>query len=147
MEFSGSVEIAAPRVAVWDLLMDVDRLAGCGPAVDSIDRRDATHATVRARVGMGFMSAGVTFDLELVEIEPPDRVVVQGRGEASGNHVAATGHVVLSGPTAGPTTLDWTASLEVTGPMAGFAGRMIEGAASGLIEETIECIRATLVAA
>jgi carbon monoxide dehydrogenase subunit G len=40
----------------------------------------------------------------------------------------------------------WTAGLEVTGPLAGLAGRMIEGAASKLVEETIDCIRTTLAA-
>jgi uncharacterized protein len=146
MEISGSAVFAATRAATWDLLMDVDRLARCGPDVDSIERQDATHATIRATVGMGFMKAGVTIGLELSEIEPPDRIVVRGRGEASGNQLVATGRVALSGPPEGPTTMDWTADVDVTGPLAGMAGRMIEGAASKLIDETIDCIRATLAA-
>lgn len=147
MELSGNAVFAATRAATWDLLMDVDRLARCGPDVDSLDRIDATHARIRATVGAGFMKAGVTIDLELSEIEPPDRIVIQGRGEASGNQLVATGHVVLSGPPDGPTTMDWTASLDVSGPLAGLAGRMIEGAASKLVDETIDCIRTTLAAA
>jgi hypothetical protein len=147
MELSGSVEIAAPRSAVWALLMDVDRLARCGPDVDSIERRDATHATVRATVGFGFMRAGVSIDLELTEIVPPDRIALEGHGEASGNRLEAHGRASLRGPEAGPTTIDWTADLEVTGPLAGMAGRMIEGAASKLIEDTFDCIRSTLGAA
>jgi len=144
MELSGSAEIAASRAATWELLMDVDRLARCGPDVDSIERQDATHARIRATVGMAFMKAGVTIDLELTDIEPPDRIAVHGRGEASGNQLVATGRVTLSGPPAGPTTMTWTADLDVSGPLAGMAGRMIEGAASKLIDETIDCIRATL---
>jgi carbon monoxide dehydrogenase subunit G len=146
MDLSGTAEIAATRAAAWDLLMDVDRLAQCGPDVDSIERQDATHARIRATVGAGFMKAGVTIDLELTDIEPPDRIVVRGHGEASGNQLTATGHVVLSGPPEGPTTMTWTAGLEVTGPLAGLAGRMIEGAASKLVEDTIDCIRTTLAA-
>ncbi|HEV2007077.1 MAG TPA: SRPBCC domain-containing protein [Candidatus Limnocylindrales bacterium] len=146
MELSGTAEIAATRAATWDLLMDVDRLARCGPDVDSIERQDATHAKVRATVGSGFMKAGVTIDLELSEIEPPDRIAVRGSGEAAGNQLVATGHVVLSGPPEGPTTMAWATELEVTGPLAGMARRMIEGAASNLVEETIDCIRTTLTA-
>jgi len=82
MELSGTAEIAATRAATWDLLMDVDRLARCGPDVDSIERQDATHARIRATVGAGFMKAGVTIDLELTDIEAPDRIAVHGRGDA-----------------------------------------------------------------
>ena len=146
MDFSGTTEIAATRAATWDLLMDVDRLARCGPDVDSIERQDPTHARIRATVGAGFMKAGVTIDLALTDMLAPDRIAVHGRGEASGNQLVATGHVSLSGPPEGPTTLAWNAELEVTGPLAGLAGRMIEGAASKLVEETIDCIRTTLAA-
>jgi carbon monoxide dehydrogenase subunit G len=147
VQLSGSVEIPAARSAVWDLLMDVDRLAGCGPDVDAIERRDATHATVRATVGFGFMRAGVTLDLELSEVVPPDRISLRGLGEASGNRLVASGQATLRGPAEGPTLIDWTADLEVTGPLAGMAGRMIEGAASNVIDKTFDCIRSTLGAA
>jgi carbon monoxide dehydrogenase subunit G len=146
MELSGSAVIDATRDATWALLMDVDRLARCGPDVDSIERQDATHARIRATIGIGFMSAGVTIDLELADIEPPDRIAVRGRGEASGNQLVASGRVALSGPPAGPTTLSWTADVDVSGPLAGLAGRVIEGAASRLIDETFDCIRKTLAA-
>ena len=147
MELSGTAEIAATRAATWDLLMDIDRLADCGPDVDSIERQDATHARIRATVGSGFMKAGVTIDLELSDIQAPDRIAVRGRGEASGNQLVASGRVVLTGPPEGPTTLAWTAGLEVTGPLAGLAGRMIEGAASKLVDDTMNCIRTTLAGA
>jgi carbon monoxide dehydrogenase subunit G len=147
MHLSGTVDIAATRSAVWDLLMDVERLAGCGPDVDSIERRDATHATVRATVGVGFMRAGVTLDLELTDVVPPEQISLKGVGEASGNRLEASGHVTLSGPPQGPTSIEWTADLEVSGPLAGMAGRMIEGAASRIIDETFDCIRSALGAA
>jgi uncharacterized protein len=146
MEFSGTVEIPAGRQTVWDLLMDFERLARCGPGVETVTVRDAAHATVGAKIGIGFINAGFTIDLELVDVEPLDSAAVVGRGEAPGNQVEATGRMRLGGPPEGPTTMDWTADVDLYGSLAGVGSRLIEGTASRLIDATFDCIRATLTA-
>jgi carbon monoxide dehydrogenase subunit G len=147
MDFSGSVEIDAPRDAVWALLLDFEQLAGCGPGVQSIERLDSTHARVKAKVGVGFMTLGFTIDLELVEVEAPDRAVIRATGAASGNQVEATGRMRLTGPTEGPTTMTYEATVELFGSLAGVGSRMIEGTASKLLDQTFECVRARLAPA
>jgi carbon monoxide dehydrogenase subunit G len=147
VQLSGASEIAAPRQAVWDLVMDVEALATCGSGVDSIRRLDETHAVVRATVGLGFMTAGVSVDLELVETTPPDAALIRAHTDVSGNRVDATGRLRLSGPTDGPTTIDWSADIEIAGPLAGLGSRLIEGAASGMVDGVFDCIRAKLAAA
>src|SRR5882672_8754617 len=108
MEFTGSVVIEAPRQEVWDLLLNFEQLGTCGPGVQSIERQDETHATVRAKVGVGFMTMGFTIELELVEVEAPDRAVIKATGAAPGNQVEARGEMRLSGSPDGPTTMDYT---------------------------------------
>ena len=147
MEFSGSVEIAAPRADVWDLLLDFEQLASCGPGVQSIERLDATHARVKAKIGVGFMTLGFTIELELVEVEAPDRAVISAKGSAPGNQVEANGQMRLSGPAEGPTTMDYSATVELFGSLAGVGSRMIEGTAGKLIDETFDCVRARLAPA
>jgi carbon monoxide dehydrogenase subunit G len=147
MEFTGSVLIDAPRAAVWKLLLDFEQLGTCGPGVQTIDRQDATHASVRARIGVGFMTLGFTIDLELVEVEEPDRAVIRATGEAPGNQVEANGEMRLSGPTEGPTTMDYSATVELFGSLAGVGSRMIEGTAGKLIDQTFDCVRAKLAPA
>lgn len=147
MEFTGTVQIDAPRAAVWDLLLDFDRLATCGPGVQSIERSDATHASVRAKIGVGFMTLGFTIELEITELEEPDRAVIRGTGAAPGTQVEGTGEMRLSGPTEGPTTMDYTATVDLFGSLAGIGSRMIESTAAKLIDETFECVRAKLAPA
>lgn len=147
MDFTGTVEIDAPRAAVWDLLLDFERLATCGPGVQSIERPDATHAKVRAKVGVGFMTLGFTIDLELLEVEELDRAVILAKGSAPGNQVEAKGEMRLSGPPEGPTTMDYTATVDLFGSLAGIGSRMIEGTASKLIDQTFDCVRAKLAPA
>lgn len=147
MEFTGSVLIDAPRDAVWALLLDFDQLATCGPGVQSIELQDATHARVKAKIGIGFMTMGFTIDLELVEVQATDRAVIRATGEAPGNQVEANGHMQLSGPPEGPTTMDYSATVELFGSLAGVGSRMIEGTAGKLIDETFACVRARLAPA
>jgi carbon monoxide dehydrogenase subunit G len=147
MEFTGSLDIDAPRQAVWDLLLDFDRLATCGPGVESIERLDDTHARVRAKVGVGFMTLGFTIELELVETHAPDRAVIRATGEAPGTSVEANGSMHLTGPAEGPTRMDYQATVELFGALAGIGSRMIEGTAAKLIEQTFDCVRAQLAPA
>ena len=147
MEFTGSVDIDAPRQEVWDLLLDFDRLATCGPGVESIERLDDTHATVRAKIGVGFMTLGFTIELELVETLEPDRAVIRATGAAPGTSVEANGAMHLTGPAEGPTRMDYEATVELFGALAGVGSRMIEGTAAHLIEQTFDCVRAQLAPA
>lgn len=147
MEFTGSVEIAAPRAEVWDLLLDFEQLASCGPGVQSIERLDATHARIKAKIGVGFMTLGFTIELELVEVEAPDRAVISATGSAPGNQVEANGQMRLRGPAEGPTTMDYSATVELFGSLAGVGSRMIESTAGKLIDETFDCVRARLAPA
>lgn len=147
MEFSGTVEINAPRADVWALLLDFEQLAKCGPGVQSIEQLDPTHARIKAKIGVAFMTLGFTVDLELVEVEAPDRAVIRANGAASGNQVEAQGHMRLTGPAEGPTTMTYDATVELFGSLAGVGSRMIEGTAGKLIEETFDCVRARLAPA
>ena len=147
MEFNGTVEINAPRADVWALLLDFEQLAKCGPGVQSIEQLDPTHARVKAKVGVAFMTLGFTVDLELVEVEAPDRAVIRATGAAPGNQVEAKGHMRLTGPAEGPTTMTYDATVELFGSLAGVGSRMIEGTAGKLIDETFDCVRARLAPA
>jgi carbon monoxide dehydrogenase subunit G len=147
MQFTGSLDIDAPRQAVWDLLLDFERLATCGPGVESIERLDETHARVRAKVGVGFMTMGFTIELELVETAEPDRAVIRATGDAPGTSVEANGAMQLTGPAEGPTHMEYDATVELFGALAGVGSRMIEGTAAKLIEQTFDCVQAQLAPA
>ena len=147
MDFSGSVDIDAPRQAVWDLLIKFERLAPCGPGVGAIERVDETHARVKAKVGVGFMTLGFTIELELTEAQEPDRAVIRATGAAPGTSVEANGSMQLTGPADGPTHMDYDATVELFGALAGVGSRMIEGTAAKLIDQTFDCVRAQLAPA
>ena len=146
MQFSGATEINAPRDRTWAFIIDPQQVGWCGPGVESIEALDATHFRAKAKVGIGIISAWFTVDLELVEADPPDRAVIKATGQAPGSAVEATGEMRLSGPEAGPTTLDWSADVAILGTIASVGARLIEGTANKLITEAFDCMRAKLEA-
>ena len=146
MQFSGTVEIAAPRDRVWAFLVDPNQVGSCGPGVESIDVVDATHFQAKAKVGVGFISARFVVRLEIAEQTPPDRALIKARGQAPGSAVDATAEMRLSGPADGPTTMDWNADVAIAGTFASVGARLIEGTADKMIGETFDCIRSKLEA-
>ncbi len=146
MQFQGTVEINAPRDRVWAFLMDPDRVGSCGPGVESIEVVDADHFKARAKVGVGFISARFNVDMTIAERAEPERAVIKAHGQAPGSAVDATANMALSGPAEGPTSMDWSADVTISGTLASVGARMIEGTANKMIGQTFDCIRSRLEA-
>jgi carbon monoxide dehydrogenase subunit G len=146
MQFQGTIDITAPRDRVWAFLMDPDRVGSCGPGVESIEVVDADHFKARARVGVGFISARFNVDMTIAERTEPDRAVIKAHGLAPGSAVDATASMGLSGPAEGPTTMEWSAEVTISGTLASVGARLIEGTANKMIGQTFDCIRSKLEA-
>ena len=146
MQFSGSTQINAPRDRVWAFVIDPQQVGWCGPGVEAIEEVDATHFRARAKVGIGVISARFNVNLELVDSSEPERAVIKASGQAPGSAVEATGEMRLSGPDAGPTTMDWSADVAILGTIASVGARLIEGTANKLITQAFDCMRAKLEA-
>jgi uncharacterized protein len=147
MQFSGTVQIAAPRARVWAFLMDPDQVGSCGPGVESIEAIDADHFKAKAKVGVGFISARFVVDMTVAQRDEPELAVLKAHGQAPGSAVDATANMRLAGPDEGPTTMDWSADVTISGTLASVGARMIEGTANKMIGQTFDCIRAKLEAA
>ena len=146
MQFSGTVQIAAPRDRVWAFLMDPNQVGTCGPGVESIDVIDEDHFKAKAKVGIGFISARFAVDMTVAERQAPELAVLKAHGQAPGSAVDATANMRLAGPPEGPTTMDWSADVAIAGTIASVGARLIEGTANKMIGQTFDCIRTTLEA-
>jgi carbon monoxide dehydrogenase subunit G len=147
MQFSGTVQIAAPRDRVWDFLMDPNQVGSCGPGVESIETIDADHFKVKAKVGVGFIAARFVVEMTIAERNEPELAIIKAHGQAPGSAVDATASMKHAGPAEGPTTMDWAADVTISGTLASVGARMIEGTANKMIGQTFDCIRAKLEAA
>jgi len=146
MKLEGRVEINAPRPKVWMLVTDPALIASCLPGVQSIEKLDGGRFTAHAKVGVGFISARVVVDAEFTEIHEPDDATVLARGHAPGSAVDATVKIVLTDGANDSTAMDWTADVKISGMIASVGAPQIEGTASKMVGEVLDCIKAKLEA-
>jgi carbon monoxide dehydrogenase subunit G len=146
VQFSGSTLIRAPRDRVWAFVVDPNQVGWCGPGVEAIDQVDETHYRARAKVGIGPISTRFTVDLELTEASAPETAVIRAQGQAPGSAVEATGRMTLAGPPEGPTTMAWSADVEIMGTVAAVGARFVQGTAEKLIAQSFDCMRTKLEA-
>ncbi|MEO6294396.1 MAG: carbon monoxide dehydrogenase subunit G [Candidatus Limnocylindria bacterium] len=145
MQFSGSVEIAAPRDQVWEFVSDPQKMGACGPGVESVDEIDENKFAAKAKVGVGPINAKFTINAEFVERVAPERAKVRGRGKAPGTAVDGSAEMTLrDGDAEGTTIMDWTADVRFSGMMASLGARLIEGTARKLIGQTFTCVKSKL---
>ena len=144
MQFSGTVDIRAPRDHVWAFLIDPNQVGSCGPGVESIEIIDETHFKAKAKVGVGFISARFVVEMTMVELDEPTRAVIKAHGQAPGSAVDALATMNLSDGTDGATTMDWSADVTISGTLASVGARLIEGTANKMIGQTFDCIRVKL---
>jgi carbon monoxide dehydrogenase subunit G len=146
MHFEGTVQINAPRDKVWAFLIDPNQVGSCGPGVESIEVIDDTHFKATAKVGVGFISARFVVNMELVDLEAPDKANIKAHGQAPGSAVDATATMSLSDGEGGGTQMDWLADVNISGTLASVGARLIEGTANKMIGQTFDCIRTKLEA-
>jgi uncharacterized protein len=146
MHFEGTVQIDADRDKVWAFLVDPNQVGSCGPGVESIEVIDDTHFKATAKVGVGFISARFNVNMELVDLEAPDKANIKAHGQAPGSAVDATATMNLSDGEGGGTQMDWVADVNISGTLASVGARLIEGTANKMIGQTFDCIRAKLEA-
>jgi uncharacterized protein len=146
MHFEGTVQINAQRDKVWAFLIDPNQVGSCGPGVESIEVIDATHFKATAKVGVGFISARFVVNMELVDLEAPDKANIKAHGQAPGSAVDATATMHLSDGEGDGTRMDWQADVNISGTLASVGARLIEGTANKMIGQTFDCIRTKLEA-
>ena len=145
MDLAGNASIDAPRQRVWTLLTDLRTLGRCGPSgadAPTIQQVDDRHARMTAQVGGGLFGATLVVNLELRDLAEPDRVTLGAAGGAAGTNLTGAATLSLGGPAEGPTAIEWTAHLELTGPFAAMGEGLLRGAGTGMIDGLLDCIRA-----
>ncbi|MDQ3224442.1 MAG: carbon monoxide dehydrogenase subunit G [Gemmatimonadota bacterium] len=135
LEFSGSPAIAAPRERVWLHLMDPHFVAKSAPGVESVDVIDPTHFKVVSGFGVGSIRVGFTMDVELLDIVPRTSARMRIRGKAPGSAVDVLSSIEIQDAGFDSVRLNWSATSDISGTVAGLGARLMEGAARRLTEQ------------
>jgi carbon monoxide dehydrogenase subunit G len=135
LTFSGSPEIRAPRQVVWQKLLDPDFVAASAPGVESVQALGPTHFKVVSGVGVGPLKLRFNHDIELFDIVEGRKLKMRARGRTPGSVVEVISSLEVQDAGDGRTRLNWSATSEVSGAVASFGARLVEGIARRLTEQ------------
>ncbi len=135
LEFSGSPEIAAARERVWLRLMDPHFVAKSAPGVESVEIIDPTHFKVVSGFGVGSIKIGFTMDVQLLDLVPRRSARMRVRGKAPGSAVDVLSSIEIQDAGPDRVRLNWSATSDISGAVAGVGARLMEGAARKLTEQ------------
>lgn len=126
MQLKGDVTIKAPRKKVWDFLTDPNQIGQCAPGVEKIETIEPLKKYRGViSVGLGSVKARFSGDVDVLELEEPDRAKLKAHGTATGSAADATCEMTLSDGPDGATVVNWTADINVSGQLASLVSRLM----------------------
>jgi carbon monoxide dehydrogenase subunit G len=126
MLLKGDVTIQAPRKKVWDFLTDPSRIGPCAPGVEKIEtiEPDKRYRGVMS-VGLGSVKARFNGEVEILELDEPNRAKLKAHGVATGSAADVISEMTLSNGPGDATLVHWTADVKVSGQLASLASRLM----------------------
>lgn len=126
MHLKGDVTIRAPRKKVWDFMTDPEQIGQCAPGVEKIEVIEPLKK-YRGTVSVGFGSVKARFsgEVEILELDEPNRAKLKAHGSATGSVADAVSEMHLSDGPDGSTIVHWTADVNVSGQLASLAARLM----------------------
>jgi carbon monoxide dehydrogenase subunit G len=135
LEFSGSPEIPAASERVWARMMDPHFLARSAPGVESVEVIDTNRFTVVSGFGAGSFKVQFTMEVELFDIVPKRSARMRMQAHAPGSAVDVLSSIEIQEADPNTVRLNWSATSEISGTVAGLGARIMEGAARRLTEQ------------
>ena len=126
MQLKGDVVIKAPRKKVWDFLTDPTQIGQCAPGVEKIETIEHMKKYRGiVSVGLGSVKARFSGDVEILELDEPNRAKLKAHGTATGSAADAVCEMSLSDGPEGATVVNWTADINVSGQLASLVSRLM----------------------
>lgn len=126
MLLKGDVIIHAPRKKVWDFLTDPNQIGQCVPGgekIETIEELKKYRGIVS--VGLGSVKARFSGDVEVLELEEPNRAKLKAHGTTTGSVADAVSEMHLSDGPDDSTLVQWTADINVSGQLASLVSRLM----------------------
>lgn len=126
MRLKGEVIIRAPRQKVWDFLTDPNQIGQCAPGVEKIETiEDMKKYRGIISVGLGSVKARFSGDVDVLELDEPNRATLKAHGTATGSAADAVCEMILGDAPENATHVQWTADINVSGQLASLVSRLM----------------------
>lgn len=142
MRLKGEVTVRAPRKKVWDFLTDPTQIGQCAPGVEKIETiEEMKKYRGVISVGLGSVKARFSGDVDVLELEEPNRAKLKAHGTATGSAADAVCEMTLSNAPDNATLVLWTADVNVSGQLASLASRLMAPVSQKLANQFYDEVR------
>jgi uncharacterized protein len=142
LSWQGHEVVTAPQARVWAFVSDPASIAQCVPDVVASKVLDDRHLEAVVKVGVGPVRGNLNLKIELDPQPGADRMNMKINGSGFGSVVDLTAGADIKDNGDSTTSLDWSGSATMRGPIASIAGRVIDAQAQRVITETFANVRA-----
>ena len=124
-----SFQIESPLQKVWDFIADPHKIGSCLPSVQSLEVIDENHYRAVVKQKVGFISATFEIHTEVVEKDPPHKMVLSNKGKsilgAQGN-LRSQDTITLTPTSDSTTEVTVETELKVAGKLAVLGAKLIQ---------------------
>jgi carbon monoxide dehydrogenase subunit G len=140
VKISGSYTIRAAREALATRMTDPQAIASCLPGVENLNQVAPDQYEMAMTVAIGPVKGTFAGKIQLSDLNLPEsyRMIVEGQGKPG--FARGSGSVQLRAIDDQTTEIVYEGDVELGGPFAGVAQRMLGGVAKRMIEQFFACI-------
>lgn len=142
MEIADSFTVDAAPERVWELFLDVERVARCMPGAELTEVIDDRTWGGRVRIKLGPVTMKYAGRVSMTERDDAGRrMVLLAEGSEEGGKGGATAEVhILVEPTDDGSHVSITQDMALSGAAAQFGGRMIADVSTQLTKQFASCL-------
>jgi uncharacterized protein len=143
-------QVETSQEAVWEFISDPIKISSCLPSVLSVEVLDDTHYKARVKQKVGFISATFAIQTEVLEKDPPSRLVLSNKGKsvlgAEGSLVSFD-TITLVSLSDRLTEVTVQSELTLSGKLAILGAKLVEVKSREIFAEATRNLKAKLVGA
>lgn len=144
MEMTGEHRISAPRLLVWDALIDPDVLKSCLRGCEHMGRISETEFETVITTKVGPVKMTFKGSVELSDIDPPNGYTISGEGKGGAAGFVKMGARVRLVEDGDVTVLSYEVNAALGGKLAQMGARVIDGVARHMADDFFGSLAATL---
>jgi hypothetical protein len=146
MKLEGTIDIAAPAQAVWQLIIDPISLSACVPGVSDVRQVDDRTFEGSISASIGPVDGTFSFRSVLVRAVYPDDLFVEVRGvdSVTRSQLVADIKVAIAPAPAGAASLAYRATVTVKGRLVILGDMVLRATTSLMITQVTRCLRSRL---
>jgi uncharacterized protein len=141
--FNGEFQVPPKPDEAYDFLTDPNKFGPLLPDFESISVEDATHFTVKTKVGISHIRGTAEVKMHLAESTRPSRAMYVGRGSVAGGSVELKAGFDLQESNGGTKVL-WRGEAQIFGRLTSVAGGMLEPLAKKNLQKLIDGLQSAL---